>query len=84
MQTKKKSSGRSAARDHAGIKVSRAQKKISENVQVVEKKVTDLITSSTRKQRLGRLTYWFMQDIEILTFVYLVHYSCFKFFVFYY
>ncbi|KAF3431050.1 hypothetical protein FNV43_RR25780 [Rhamnella rubrinervis] len=53
MQTKKKSSGRSAARDQAAIKVSRAQKKISENGQVVEKKVTDLITSSTRKQKLA-------------------------------
>lgn len=59
MQTKKKSSGRAATRDRAGMKVSRAQKKTPENEQVVEKKVTDLITSSTRKQRLGRQTYWF-------------------------
>ncbi|XP_015869526.1 uncharacterized protein LOC107406835 isoform X1 [Ziziphus jujuba] len=53
MQTKKKSSGRAAARDHAGMKVSRAQRKTPENVQVVEKKVTELITSSTRKQKLA-------------------------------
>lgn len=71
MQTKKKSSGRGAARDHAGIKVSRAQKKISENAQVVEKKVADLITSSTRKQRLGRLMHWFMQVREnLLVFIF--------------
>ncbi|CAL2230733.1 unnamed protein product [Prunus armeniaca] len=53
MQTKKKSSGRTAARDHASPRVTRAQKKAYENVQLVEKKVADLITSSTRKQRVG-------------------------------
>ncbi|ONI30004.1 hypothetical protein PRUPE_1G226400 [Prunus persica] len=53
MQTKKKSSGRTAAREHASPKVTRAQKKAYENVQLVEKKVADLITSSARKQRVG-------------------------------
>ncbi|CAN6676384.1 unnamed protein product [Malus baccata var. baccata] len=53
MQTKKRSSGRTAAREHASPKVTRAQKKAYESVQVVEKKVADLITSSARKQRIG-------------------------------
>ncbi|KAM1171055.1 hypothetical protein ACFX15_020893 [Malus domestica] len=52
MQTKKRSSGRTAAREHASPKVTRAQKKAYESVQVVEKKVADLITSSARKQRI--------------------------------
>lgn len=55
MQTKKKNSGGSAAREHGSPRVSRAQQKVSENVQAVEKKVKDLITSSARKQRLGKL-----------------------------
>ncbi|KAM0984382.1 hypothetical protein ACFX14_011940 [Malus domestica] len=53
MQTKKRSSGRTAAREHACPKVTRAQKKAYESVQVMEKKVADLITSSARKQRIG-------------------------------
>ncbi|KAJ8759057.1 hypothetical protein K2173_003295 [Erythroxylum novogranatense] len=51
MQTKKRISGRSASRDHAVPKFSRAQKKASENVQGVESKTVELITSSVRKQR---------------------------------
>uniref|UniRef100_A0A2N9HEU4 FCP1 homology domain-containing protein n=1 Tax=Fagus sylvatica TaxID=28930 RepID=A0A2N9HEU4_FAGSY len=52
MQTKKKNPARSAAREHVSPRVSRAQQKASENVQAVEVKVKDLITSSARKQRL--------------------------------
>ncbi|KAF4378828.1 uncharacterized protein LOC115714121 [Cannabis sativa] len=49
MQTKKKGSGRAVGRGQTGSRVSRAQKKISANEQDSEKKVSDLITSSTRK-----------------------------------
>lgn len=55
MQTKKKNPARSAAREHVSPRVSRAQQKVSENVQAVEVKVKDLITSSARKQRLSKL-----------------------------
>lgn len=49
MQTKKKASRRNGSRECTSPKVSRAQKKASDNSQVVEKKVADLITSSARK-----------------------------------
>lgn len=52
MQTKKKVSLRNA-REHANPRVSRLQKKASENMQVSEKKVAELITSSARKQKCG-------------------------------
>lgn len=55
MQTKTKNSRGTAGREHASPRVSRAQQKVSENVQAVEKKVKDLITSSARKQRVGKL-----------------------------
>lgn len=55
MQTKKKESGGSALQEHASPRVSRARQKASENAQAVEKEVKDLITSSARKQRLGKL-----------------------------
>ncbi|KAK4841236.1 hypothetical protein QYF36_001206 [Acer negundo] len=52
MQTKKKVNGRNVSRsEHASPRVSRASKKVSENGQVAEKKVTELITSSVRKQK---------------------------------
>ncbi|XP_044490652.1 CTD small phosphatase-like protein 2 [Mangifera indica] len=51
MQTKKKVYGRKASQEHASPRVLRAPKKVSENVQVAEKKVTELITSSIRKQK---------------------------------
>ncbi|MBA0706347.1 hypothetical protein Golax_018462 [Gossypium laxum] len=54
MQTKKRISGRNASRDHTSPKASRAEKKISEKVQGPEKKVTELITSSVRKQKPAR------------------------------
>ncbi|KAF5726671.1 SCP1-like small phosphatase 5 isoform 2 [Tripterygium wilfordii] len=47
MQTKK----RIPSREVASPRVSRAQKKAAENAQVAEKKVTELITSSARRQR---------------------------------
>lgn len=53
MQTKKRVSGRNASREPASTRVSRSQKKLSENAQVSEKKVTELITSSARKQRVA-------------------------------
>ncbi|KAL5552601.1 hypothetical protein UlMin_040002 [Ulmus minor] len=53
MQTKKKGNGRATARENTGSKVSRAQKKLSANVQAKETKVTDLITSSARKQTVA-------------------------------
>lgn len=51
MQTKKKANGRNASREHASPWVSRTVKKGSENVEVPDKKVTELITSSVRKQK---------------------------------
>ncbi|KAI5600808.1 hypothetical protein BDE02_01G049700 [Populus trichocarpa] len=50
MQTKKRICGRNASRELASPRISRAQKKLSENVQVAEK-VSELITSSARKQK---------------------------------
>jgi uncharacterized Fe-S cluster-containing MiaB family protein len=55
MQTKTKNSRGTAGREYASPRVSRAQQKVSENVEAVEKKVKDLITSSARKQRHGKL-----------------------------
>ncbi|XP_004502294.1 uncharacterized protein [Cicer arietinum] len=49
MQTKKKASRRNASRECNPPRVSRTQRNASENGQVVEKKVADLITSSARK-----------------------------------
>lgn len=51
MQTKKKASRRNASQECGSPKVSRAQRKASENGQAVQKKVTDLITSSARKNK---------------------------------
>ncbi|KAJ6346968.1 hypothetical protein OIU76_003624 [Salix suchowensis] len=51
MQTKKRISGRNGPREPASPRISRAQKKLSENLQVAEKKVSELITSSARKQK---------------------------------
>ncbi|KAL3835689.1 hypothetical protein ACJIZ3_010425 [Penstemon smallii] len=51
MQTRKKVTGRNS-RDVASPKVSRQQKKVVENVQIQAKKVTELITSSTRKKKV--------------------------------
>ncbi|KAF7813607.1 CTD small phosphatase-like protein 2 [Senna tora] len=51
MQTKKKASGRNGTREHVSPRVSRAQRKASENGREVEKNVADLITSSTRKKK---------------------------------
>ncbi|KAF5741162.1 CTD small phosphatase-like protein 2 isoform X1 [Tripterygium wilfordii] len=51
MQTKKRITGRNSSREVASPRVSRAQKKPSENAQVAEQKVTELITSSSRRQR---------------------------------
>lgn len=53
MPTKKKIGGGNSARDPASQKVSRFQKKASENGHVTEKKASDIITSSARKQKIG-------------------------------
>ncbi|CAN4114266.1 unnamed protein product [Withania somnifera] len=52
MQTKKKLDGRNP-RELASPKVSRQQRKMSENVQTEAKQVKELITSSVRKQKSG-------------------------------
>lgn len=54
MQTRKRICGRNASRELASPRISRAQKKLSENVQVAEK-VSELITSSARKQKCNML-----------------------------
>lgn len=51
MQTKKRASRRNASQECGSPKVSRAQRKASENGRAVQKKVTDLITSSARKNK---------------------------------
>lgn len=53
MQTKKKVTERNSAQELASPKVSRHQKKLSENGQIQGKKVTELITSSARKQKFA-------------------------------
>ncbi|XP_012085675.1 CTD small phosphatase-like protein 2 isoform X2 [Jatropha curcas] len=55
MQTKKRVSGRNSSREHVSPRISRTQKKAPDNVQPCQKKVTELITSSARKQRCGSL-----------------------------
>ncbi|RCV32564.1 hypothetical protein SETIT_7G013100v2 [Setaria italica] len=50
MHTRKKGAARSADGDHANLKTSRASRR-STQPPVAEKKVTDLITSSSRKQK---------------------------------
>ncbi|XP_016463560.2 uncharacterized protein LOC107786572 isoform X2 [Nicotiana tabacum] len=52
MQTKKKLNGRNP-RELASPKVSRQQRKMSENVQTQAKQVKELITSTVRKQKSG-------------------------------
>lgn len=54
MHTKKGVSSRSSARMPANPRLPRSQKRVSENVQVVERKVADLITSSARKSTCGK------------------------------
>jgi len=68
MQTKKKASRRNGSQECTSPKVSRAQKKASDNSQVVEKKVADLITSSARKIKPRKLSVvvLFLQYILIL------------------
>ncbi|XP_059633535.1 uncharacterized protein LOC132276215 isoform X2 [Cornus florida] len=53
MQTRKKVTARNSARELASPRVSRHQKRITENVQVAEKKAIELITSSARKQKIA-------------------------------
>ncbi|XP_047322371.1 CTD small phosphatase-like protein 3 isoform X2 [Impatiens glandulifera] len=53
MQTRKKNAPKVSARDPVSPRVTRHQKKPSENGKLAEKKVTDLITSSARKPKNG-------------------------------
>ncbi|CAN1313270.1 CTD small phosphatase-like protein 2 [Linum perenne] len=53
MQTKKRVSGRNSCRENGSSRISRTQRKASESTQVGQKKATDLITSSARKQKSG-------------------------------
>lgn len=66
MQTKKKHLARNAARDSRSC---RQQKKVSENANIVEKKVPDLITSSARRQRYVQVSAGILskkcRDIEV-------------------
>ncbi|KAI3929833.1 hypothetical protein MKX01_026001 [Papaver californicum] len=55
MQTKKKLPGRNSARELPSPKVCKPQKKVTDNTQVSDKKVADIITSSARKQRFVKL-----------------------------
>ena len=55
MQTKKKNHGRNSARELVSPKILRSQRKYSETLQVVEKNITELITSSARKRTVGKL-----------------------------
>lgn len=54
MQTKKRVSSRTSAREPANPRLLRSQKKASENVQVPQKKAAGFITSSARKSTAGR------------------------------
>lgn len=56
MQNKRKGSARIAARDHASPRASRSQKSSSENAQIADKKASQLITSSPRRQRNCKLS----------------------------
>ncbi|KAI4340642.1 hypothetical protein MLD38_025455 [Melastoma candidum] len=51
MQNRRKESVRIAARDLSSPRVSRVQKKVSENAEVADKKASQLITSSPRRQK---------------------------------
>ncbi|CAN0896136.1 Meiosis-specific protein ASY1 [Linum grandiflorum] len=53
MQTKKRVSGRNSCRENGNSRITRTQRKVSESNQVGQKKATDLITSSARKQKSG-------------------------------
>lgn len=53
MQTKKRATGRNS-REVASPRVPRQQKKLVENVHVHGKKVTEIITSSARKKKVGQ------------------------------
>ncbi|KAI3938925.1 hypothetical protein MKW92_038273 [Papaver armeniacum] len=55
MQTKKKLPGRNSTRELPSPKVCKPQKKVTDNTQISDKKVADIITSSARKQRFVKL-----------------------------
>lgn len=55
MQNKKQVSVRNSSRENASARDSRPRRKVSENVQVAEKKAAELITTSARKQKSAGL-----------------------------
>lgn len=65
MQMKKKGR-REVSRDHASQRVSRSKKRYSENTVTAEKKVSELITSSIRRQRGFKFPCLFNQFLAIL------------------
>lgn len=67
MQTKKRIAGRTTSRELNTPRISRTQKKAPDNVQANQKKATELITSSARKQKCGMLpsSWWCMYDMNL-------------------
>lgn len=59
MQTKKKIPSGNCALENASPRVTRSRKKVPENVEITDKKVSELITSSARKKKVGKfLSYY--------------------------
>jgi len=56
MHTRKKGAARSSAGDHASPKTSRPSRRTAQPP-VAQKKVTDLIASSSKKQKPGNVPY---------------------------
>lgn len=66
MQTKKKLPGRNSTRELPSPKVCKPQKKATDNTQISDKKVADIITSSARKQRFGMLTTYPLSSSDFM------------------
>jgi len=74
MQTKKKTSrrnARNASQDRSSPKVSRSQRKVSENGRAAEKKVTDLITSSVRKNKSCKCHWLSDRSVQFFKIIYI-------------
>jgi len=69
MQTKKRISSRTSAREPANPRLLRSQKKASENVQVPQKKTAGFITSSAPKSMAGKkapsLARCYLADVSL-------------------
>jgi CTD small phosphatase-like protein 2 len=77
MHTRKKSAARSAAGDHANTKTSRPSRR-STQPSVAEKKVTDLITSSSKKQKPGKVPsfMWNCWYLNAVIWFFLLYSAC--------